>query len=521
MTTNNSGDYTLSQPEVQQIWQQASNQLQLELSGAVFSTWVLSNPVTEISLKNDDVAICTITSPTAFHSQNIKKSLKQPFAHVLEKVIGRSIELQFRIGTPPRIEKSTDQNQSEPQQIPQQNQQSTPQTDTNVEATQNFSNYVPQQPKKGDQSPRVEDLFSEQNVAAASVDRVKVAAQQAGLRPDYTFETFAVSSTNEMAHAAATAVSQRPGVAYNPLFLYGGVGVGKTHLMHAIAHNVLKANPATKIIYCTSEEFTNEIVSAIQNKKALKFKDKYRKAQVLMIDDIQFIAGKNSVQEEFFHTFNALTQQARQIVLTSDRPPHEINLLEDRLKSRFEAGLMVDIQQPSFELRTAILLIKSKAESLQLPMDIAQQIASKVDSARRIEGLIKQLKSAVELQGKELNAELVESLLKSENKDQQQLKIRVSPTDVIRTVANHYHVKQSAIKGKSRVASLVKARHVAMFILKEELQMPLAEIGRWFSNRDHTTALHATRKIEKELDSSENLQQDLSALKMSLSAISK
>lgn len=560
-------EYILSAPETSEIWQQACVELQLDLSPAVFNTWVLNNPVTEIALIGDDKASCTITSPTAFHSTNLKKNLGNKLESVLSKLLGRSSSLVFKIGTPvfhessshQREQQNTQQNpvqpsqnqnpsymqpasfhKVDPEQRSHQTSQSSQENHQSTGQNQNYQSYknsynqqdsqnnpssipngfAPQSRQNYSSSPRVEDLFSQSSIQNATVDRAKVAAQTAGLRADYTFDTFAVSGTNEMAHAAATAVSQRPGTAYNPLFLYGGVGVGKTHLMHALAHNILQSEPTTKVIYCSGEEFTNEIVSAIQTKKALRFKDKYRNAQVLLIDDIQFIAGKNTVQEEFFHTFNALTQQARQIVLTSDRPPHEINLLEDRLRSRFEAGLMVDIQQPSFELRTAILLIKAKASNVTFSMEIAQLIASKVDSARKIEGLIKRLKSAVELQKKEVSIELVEEILSAEN-GQEKTKIKVAPNDIIRAVANHFHVKQTAIRGKKRVASLVKARHVAMYLLKEELHMPLTEIGRWFSNRDHTSALHATRKIEKEMKQDSILQRDVSALRMSLSAISK
>jgi len=297
--------------------------------------------------------------------------------------------------------------------------------------------------------------------------------------------------------------------------------VGKTHLMHAIGNNILHNNPDTKILYCTGEEFTNEIVSAIQTKKGLKFKDKYRNAQVLLMDDVQFIAGKNAVQEEFFHTFNALIQQNSQIVMTSDRPPHEINLLEDRLRSRFEAGLMIDIQQPSFELRTAILLIKSSAVNIIIPMDLAQLIASRVDSARRIEGIITSIRSEVDLKHRQINVELIEEILGNDVKAAPKKRLKVSPSDVLRVVANHYHVKQAAIKGQRRVASLVQARHVAMFLLKEDLNMPLTEIGKWFSNRDHTSALHAVRKIDSDLANDDLLQRDVSALRMSLSAISR
>lgn len=499
--------FTLSEPEVKEIWQHLCHTLQLQVSPAVFNTWILSNPVTKIELVGDTHALCTITSPTAFHSTNFKKNLSAQIITSLGEILGRQVELTYVVGTPVSTPAAAAMPAfTRPLPPPPMATPSTPLGSAPL-------------PTGASTSPRVEDLFSEHSLQSAALDRVEVTARQVGLRPDYTFETFAVSTTNEMAHAAASAVSQRPGVAYNPLFLYGGVGVGKTHLMHAIGHNILKANPATAILYCTGEEFTNEIVSAIQTKKALKFKEKYRKTQVLLIDDIQFIAGKTAVQEEFFHTFNALTQQAHQIVLTSDRPPHEINLLEDRLRSRFEAGLMIDIGQPSFELRTAILLIKSRAVNITIPMDIAQLIASKVDSARRIEGFLKRLKSAIELQKKEVSEELVEDILKSEGQQSKQ-RIKVAPQDVIKAVANHYHVKQTALKGKRRVQSLVTARHVAMYLLKEELQLPLTEIGRWFSNRDHTTALHATRKIEEQMQTDGLLQRDISALRMSLTAIS-
>jgi chromosomal replication initiator protein len=522
-------DYTLGLEETSQIWKRSCEELQVHVSHAVYSTWVLQNPVTNIALVGDTKAICTITSPTAFHSKNLKKNLGSMMEDTLGKILGREVELSFKIGTPnvQQLQQSPQQTQTQPQQasfVPpaaQQNAvQQTPQQAASPAAMPPDS--AKNTAVANQQSPRVEDLFSPSSMISASLDKAKVTAQQIGLRPDYTFTTFAVSTTNEMAHAAATAVSQRPGTAYNPLFLYGGVGVGKTHLMHAVAHNILKTDSSSKIIYCTGEEFTNEIVSAIRTKNALKFKDKYRNVQVLMIDDIQFIAGKNTVQEEFFHTFNALTQQARQIILTSDRPPHEINLLEDRLRSRFEAGLMVDIQQPSFELRTAILLIKAKANNIAIPMEMAQQIAAKVDSARKIEGLIKRLKSAIELQHKELTPDLIENLLGADAMENGVRKrLLVKPNDVIRTVANHYHVKQSAIRGKRRVKTLVTPRHVAMYLLKEELHLPLTEIGRWFSNRDHTSALHATKKIASKIKSDTTLQRDVSALRMSLKAISK
>ena len=370
------------------------------------------------------------------------------------------------------------------------------------------------------QSPRAETLFSEQNVSSVQTDRIGAIARKVGLRSDYIFETFAVSTTNEMAHAAATAVSNRPGNAYNPLFLYGGVGVGKTHLMHAIGHNILKNDTNKRIIYSTGEEFTNEIVYAIRNKKANEFKARYRSADVLLIDDIQFIAGKNAVQEEFFHTFNALTKQQSQIVLTSDRPPHEMTLLEDRLRSRFEAGLMIDIGQPSFELRTAILLVKAKAARIMIPMDLAKTIASQVESARKIEGIITSIRSEVELKRREITSDLIQEILRVEITEKRPT-IKVTPGEIIKTVANHYKLKQTAIKGSRRSKPLVTARHIAMYLLKEDLSLPLTEIGKWFSGRDHTSVLHAVNKIDKELSINSDMSQDVSALRMTLAAISR
>lgn len=507
---------SLSTPEITALWKQYCVHIQQMLSPAVYNTWILSNPVTDIQLIGLDRAVVIITSPTAFHSTNLRKNLHANIKQVFDAVLERSCSVEYQVGDPNMKQNTGHQVDSiaavrpfspsnnfgfqQPSSRPQQQTYSS------------FQNSVPQ-------SPRVEDLFSESNMSDAAQDRIEAQARGIGLRADYTFETFAVSTTNEMAHAAATAVSNRPGQSYNPLFLYGGVGVGKTHLMQAIGNNILKNNPLVKILYCTGEEFTNEIVHAIQTKKARNFKEKYRNVDVLLIDDIQFIAGKNAVQEEFFHTFNALTKELHQVVLTSDRPPHEINLLEDRLRSRFEAGLMIDIQQPSFELRTAILLVKSKAQNLPVSMDMAKTIASRVDSARKIEGIITSIRSEIELKRKQLTPELIDDILQLEVETKRP-KIKVAPGDVIKTVANHYHIKQTSLKGHSRVKNLVVARHVCMFLMKKELSLPLTEIGRWFAGRDHTSVLHAVNKVEKEMNIDDTLQQDISALRTTLSAIS-
>ncbi len=495
---NNTVQNTSLDPQL--VWQEVCSQLKLRLSPAVYNTWIVSNPLTDIRENSESVFIGTITSPTAFHSINVKKNFQADIRRSLEKITGKKFELEFEIG-------STRSQGIGSQGLVIRRQKTARHGGDAVEGRRQSSN-------------EQNELFSEQTLSLSAKEQQRFRSQKAGLRQDFVFESFAVSSTNEMAHAAATAVSQRPGQAYNPLFLYGGVGVGKTHLMHAIGNNILKEKSESKIIYCTGEVFTNEIVGAIRSKQALRFKNKYRSAQVLLIDDIQFIAGKNAVQEEFFHTFNALTQQNSQVVLTSDRPPHEISLLEDRLRSRFEAGLMIDIGEPSFELRTAILLIKAKQHELEIPMQLAQHIAAQIESARKLEGIVKKIHSAVLLKRVEVSEELINQILDSEQRLRPR-KIKMKPHDLIKTVANHYHIKQIALKGKSRVKSIVTARHIAMYLMKTKLDLSFSEIGRLFSNRDHTTAMHAIKKIEKLLSRDNSLQQDVHAISTTLSAAAR
>lgn len=519
-------EHVFSAGEITSLWKEVCGDLQTQLTPAVYNTWILSNPLTQVSITEQQQAIAIISCPTAFHATNLKRNLYTQLKLTLEKHLMLPVDLSFKVGTTESqvLSQKTEGFMSSGSTVLAQDYQ--PASKISEQAPSNSpyknisnSSFFSDRPRAQGESPTVDELFSPQNMHQNMIDQAAFKAKRIGLRTDYVFKTFAVSTSNEMAHAAALAVSKTPGGAYNPLFLYGGVGVGKTHLMHAIGHNILSASPDTNIIYCTGEEFTNEIVEAIQSKKALNFKNKYRHTQVLLIDDIQFIAGKNAVQEEFFHTFNALIKQSSQIILTSDRPPHEINLLEDRLRSRFEAGLMIDIQQPSFELRTAILLIKAQSNNVDLPMNLAQLIASKVDSARKIEGIINLLKSKQELEKRTIDQTLIEELLRLEGTKRPTM-LKVQPEDVIKTVANHFRIKQSAIRGKSRIKDLITARHIAMYLLRNELKLPLEEIGKWFSNRDHTSVLHATQKIEDQVVLNDLIQQDVSALRMTLTAIS-
>lgn len=344
------------------------------------------------------------------------------------------------------------------------------------------------------------------------IPNIKQQAPGFKLNPDYNFQNFAVSSTNQMAYAAATAVANAPGVSYNPLFIYGGVGVGKTHLMQAIGHAIIEKNPLAKIIYCTGEEFTNEIIEAISNKTTGNFKKKYRQVDLLMIDDIQFIAGKYSIQEEFFHTFNAIHQVKKQIILISDRPPEEINKLEERLRSRFEQGLTIDIGPPDFELRTAILLIKAKQRGVDLPIEVAKLLSANVDNTRKLEGVFIRILSESKTRNIPIDLELVKNVLGKTVKTVPE-KSNIVPQQVINAVASFYNLKLSQLKGNKRDKYLSLPRQVLYYLLRVEIGVPLVNIGEFLGGRDHTTVLHGVRKISSLLSTDIKLREDIVGIK--------
>lgn len=350
-------------------------------------------------------------------------------------------------------------------------------------------------------------LFAPQKGGAEEI------ARRAHLRNDFTFKNFAVSSSNQMAYAAAQAVAEKPGTSYNPLFFYGGVGVGKTHLMQAIGHALLNKTPDLKIIYCMGEEFTNEIIEAIREKNTKSFKGRYRSAQVFLIDDVQFIAGKTAVQEEFFHTFNTLHREGAQIVLTSDRPPSEIRYLEERLRSRFEGGLIIDIQSPDFELRTAILLIKAVPLNLTLPMDVAQLIAANIEDTRRLEGFLRRLTTELQIKKVPLTIDLVGQLLGAAEKEGGKLQKPVSFKEVIEKVALYYNLKTSQLKGPKRDRPIAFPRQILYYLLRSELNLTLTEIGEVCGGRDHTTIIYGVEKITTLLPISEKIREEIKNIK--------
>ncbi len=336
--------------------------------------------------------------------------------------------------------------------------------------------------------------------APVATDPIKAA----NLNPKYVFDSFVVGNSNRMAHAASLAVAEAPASAYNPLFLYGNVGLGKTHLMHSIAHYILDKNPVAKVLYVTSETFTNELINSISTNKNEEFRNKYRNIDVLLIDDIQFIAQKERTQEEFFHTFNALHGSNKQIIISSDRPPKEIKTLEERLKTRFECGLIADIQPPDYETRIAILRKKAKMDSITVPDSVLNYIAKYIDTnIRELEGALTRIMAFAKLTNREVNVELAEEAMKdiferaSENK--------MTTEFIQEIIADYYKISVADLKSTKKPKNIAYPRQIGMYLTRKLLDKSLSDVGNDYGGRDHTTVLHACNKIEHDLESDPNL----------------
>jgi chromosomal replication initiator protein len=449
------------------LWQAVLGNLKINLSGASFITWFSQTFIVNEKTLDSTRQIVEIGCPSVFIRDTIETKYYGLIKDALDQITQKKNDLVFSVKQFP---------------LPQ-NQAATP-------------------------------LFAEKPVEEKT--NLEPRLRELGLRPDFNFDTFAVSSTNQMAFAAATAVADSPAKAYNPLFLYGGTGVGKTHLMQAIGIKILQKKPQTKLIYCTGEEFTNEIVLAIKQKNTNEFKDRYRSVKVLLIDDIQFIAGKDAAQQEFFHTFNAITKAGGQIVMTADRKPEEIDKIDDRLRSRFEGGLTIDIQKPDFELRTAILLIKASQKGLELPMPAAQLIAGNVMSVRKMEGFLARLIGELKLQNiSTLDLDFISTLLGKT----QEITVNhqlVRPRAIINAVAHCFNLKQNELTGPRRLQAFVLPRQILMYLLRLELRLQYQEIGRLLGNRDHTTIMHGVDKITHNLSTSDQLRVEIAGIKKQL-----
>ncbi|ABK62135.1 MULTISPECIES: chromosomal replication initiator protein DnaA [Clostridium] len=352
-----------------------------------------------------------------------------------------------------------------------------------------------------------EEIFNNQQLKPkSSNDNIVVNDEMTSiLNPKYTFDSFVIGNSNRFAHAASLAVAESPAKAYNPLFIYGGVGLGKTHLMHAIGHYILQNTPNAKVVYVSSEKFTNELINSIKDDKNEEFRNKYRNVDVLLIDDIQFIAGKERTQEEFFHTFNALYEADKQIILSSDRPPKEIPTLEDRLRSRFEWGLIADIQAPDFETRIAILKKKADVENLDIPNEVMVYIATKIKSnIRELEGALIRIVAYSSLTNREISVDLAAEALKDIISSEQNKQITIELIQDI--VCNYFNLKIQELKSSRRTRNIAFPRQIAMYLSRKLTDMSLPKIGEEFGGRDHTTVIHAYEKISNILKKDESLR---------------
>ncbi|TFD96562.1 MULTISPECIES: chromosomal replication initiator protein DnaA [Jeotgalibacillus] len=440
------------------LWNRALQDMEKKISKPSFETWLKSTKA--FSLKRN---VLTVTAPNEFARDWLEGNYTQLIVGVIKEITGEELTIKFIIP----------QNQDE----------------------DDFALAAP--PRK----PVVDDDQQEWSKSM--------------LNPKYTFDTFVIGSGNRFAHAASLAVAEAPAKAYNPLFIYGGVGLGKTHLMHAIGHYVLEHNASAKVVYLSSEKFTNEFINSIRDNKAVDFRNKYRNVDVLLIDDIQFLAGKEQTQEEFFHTFNTLHEESKQIVISSDRPPKEIPTLEDRLRSRFEWGLITDITPPDLETRIAILRKKAKAEGLDIPNEAMLYIANQIDSnIRELEGALIRVVAYSSLVSKDINADLAAEALKDIMPSSKPKVITIM--DIQKTVGEHFSVKLEDFKAKKRTKTVAFPRQIAMYLSREMTDFSLPKIGEEFGGRDHTTVIHAHEKISKLLATDESLKQELKDIKAEL-----
>ena len=443
----------------QQLWQSVLGNIEVSLSKANFTTWFKNTAILE---KNDDYIIVSV--PNSFTKEWLQNKYNVEILKTLRGISPEVREVRYQVlsaGMHPAQQQSTQQKTSE------QGNTSRP--------------------------------SSAQASAPTAINN--------GLNPRYVLESFIVGKNNELAHAAAVAVSQKPGTTYNPLFLYGGVGLGKTHLMQAIGHKLLENNPSAKVLYVTSEKFTNEFVQALSLGRIPQFKDTYRNIDLLMIDDVQFLAGKESTQEEFFHTFNTLHQNNKQVVLSSDRLPKDIPAIEERLVSRFAWGMIADIQAPDYETRLAILTTKCVEKHYTVSNEVLTYIAEVVQSnIRELEGALNRLVVYCQLNNSQPTVEMAKTILAGVSSQKKKV---LSPRKIMESVAEFYNITLDDLLRQSRRKEYVKPRQIAMYLIREELENSYPSIGEHFNGRDHTTVMHAVDKIGKLINEKESVKQEI------------
>jgi len=455
----------------EQLWQAVLGEVELSVSKAGFTTWFKNTFVISKDKGNVFIAV-----PNGFAKEWLEKKYHKYIFKALEDILGEIKNVRYIIKTAAPIQG------------------------------------MGEQAKKSSTagSSLVDGVISSPN-------KPVIGGLRSSLNPNYAFENFIVGSNNELAHAACVAVSKNPGKVYNPLFIYGGVGLGKTHLLQSIGNEIIKNDPKKKVRYASSEKFTNELVLAIKNKGTNAFKDVYREIDILIIDDIQFIAGKDKTQEEFFHTFNTLYEKGKQIILSSDRPPKAIPELEERLRSRFEGGMIADVSFPDLETRLAILKFKAEEKNFEIPDESLKYIASHIQkNIRELQGALNRVIASCQFHRltpdinntKKILADLIANPIKK----------AITPKEIITTVAGFYDISARDLIKKGRKKEIVKPRQIAMYLMRSETNVSYPNIGERLGGRDHTTVMHAVEKIKKDLETNKILEQEIRLIKEKLYA---
>ncbi len=454
-----------------EIWQNALGELQVSLSRANFETWFRNTFIYDYKK-----GVFTIGVPSFFYEGFLKKHYLKEINKALQNQIDEPItSIKFKIANP------------SPEQV--------------IILEKNKVIH------------RAVDNSTENFIKKSGVISTQSLPKNSTLNDSYKFENFVVGPSNQVAHAAALAVSKSPGQIYNPLYIYGDSGLGKTHLMQAIGHAFLEQNPDKNVLYVSSESFINDFINAVQSGsgKAKDFKDRYRNVDILLIDDIQFLAGKETTQEEFFHTFNHLHQNKKQVVLTSDRYPKDIKGLEGRLQTRFEAGMVADISQPDLETREAILRQKAKGQKKNVNDKVISYIAQNIQSSiRELEGALTKIIATCELTQKEINLDNASQILKGIIDKKKQA---ITPELIIREITKYFGLSIEDLLGKKRMKEIVMPRQITMYFLRHEVNMSFPDIGKQMGGKDHSTIMHGCKKIESELSQNEKLKEDISSIK--------
>lgn len=452
----------------EELWQAALAKIELNLSRPSFLTWFQETGISQI-----DSGVATVFVPNGFAKEWLQNKYHKTILHAIRELSTDIRDIHYAIGKPEGRQAS-----------------SSLKTDLTKKKRPTDQNQF------GDETPALKEF---------SVH------PETNLNPRYVFSNFVVGSFNELAHAAAQSVLKNPGTSYNPLFIYGGVGLGKTHLIQAIGNDLLRQNPSLKVRYVPSEKYMGEIVDALKNQEINKLKEKYRSVDLLIMDDIQFIARTEKMQEEFFHTFNALYERNKQIIISSDRPPQAISTLEERLRSRFEGGMIADVGLPDFETRLTILKTKAESKNVSVPEDVLIFIAENIkNNIRELEGALNRVVMAAKLSNKPLDVESARKIITDHVSAPKKF---ISAKKIIKAIAEFYDIEERDLVTRSRKKDFVKPRQIAMYLMRKELESSYPSIGEKFGGRDHTTAIHSCEKIDRELRTSTELQEEIHAVK--------